>query len=192
MGVPAPSSGCLIYLVQKQRWRIVSCFLSSSQFHHMAVVPLRRLSERENSASKGVVDAICEGQSPWSVVVCWRAWFQRFMVVARTFNRCIIGGRVMGIQPPEKTILDWRRAYRLCHGEAAPRVDYSKGWFRVSGGCGVREADVLRWTELLRREATQRGKSNCSISTGSNINHSLIGARCASGKSQNGMSITAQ
>ncbi len=59
----------------------------------------------------------------------------------------------MPVQPPEKTIEDWTLLFCEVNQKVAPVMDYSNGWFRVPGRRAVREADVLRWTDTLRRRS---------------------------------------
>lgn len=72
-------------------------------------------------------------------------------------------GTVMPIQPPEKTISDYKAAYEAANGKSI-NVIYARGWYRIGDPPyhrGYRESDMLEMIDRLRsRAAEAKDKSN--------------------------------
>ena len=66
----------------------------------------------------------------------------------------------MSIQPPEKTIREWQRAFEKAHGTLnIPQVRYQNGWFRIQGRyAAMRECDMIKMTETLKRRVETPSK----------------------------------
>lgn len=59
----------------------------------------------------------------------------------------------MSVQPANKTLSDYRAAYKRVHGKD-PEIHYYNGWYTVNGmATKFRESNILRMADALNSRA---------------------------------------